>query len=104
MPRPAKELFFNKRCEAGNVRACIHRGALHWGQSYGFMRDLARCESNFNPRAHNTQGSGATGLFQFMPGTWAGTPYRGYSIYSAKYQSLSAGWMLARGRRNEWAC
>lgn len=104
MPRPQVELYFAKRCGQGSVRACIHRASIHWNQSYLQMLRVATCESRLNPRARNTQGSGATGLFQFMPGTWASTPYGRYSIWSAKYQSLATGWMWNAGRKSEWSC
>lgn len=81
---------------------CIRDGAAHYGQSYSAMVALARCESNLNRLAHNP--SGASGLFQFLPSTWAGTPYGSHSIWSARWQGLATGWMLSQGRRGEWVC
>lgn len=80
----------------------IDRAARHWRQSRGFMRYLARCESGYNWRAYNP--SGASGLFQFMPSTYASTPYRSRSLWHPKWNAMAAGWMLARGRRGEWVC
>jgi hypothetical protein len=62
----------------------------------------AQCESGFFAGAHNP--SGATGLFQFLPSTWDGTPFAHFSIYSPYAQALAAGWMEARGRGGEWVC
>lgn len=50
-----------------------------------------------NPR------STATGLYQFLTGTFRSTPFAGMSIYSAYAQSLAAGWMHEHGRGCEWA-
>lgn len=63
---------------------------------------IARCESGVYPLARNP--SGASGLFQFMPGTFAGTPFGGLSIWSPYANALAAGWMFARGRASAWVC
>jgi hypothetical protein len=47
--------------------------------------------------------SGAAGLYQFMPGTWAHTPYRRHSPYSPKWASLAAMWMWKRGGQHHWS-
>lgn len=88
----------------GSARATceIARAARHWHQSRSFMRSLAACESRYNWRAHNP--SGASGLFQFMPSTFASTPYRHRSLWHPKWNAMAAGWMLSVGRRAEWAC
>lgn len=57
-------------------------------------------ESGGNPYAQNA--SGASGLFQFMPSTWRGTPYGGCSIWDAKSQCYAAAWMFSQGRQREW--
>jgi hypothetical protein len=64
----------------------------------------ARCETGgtFDPHAANS--SGASGLFQFMPSTWASTPYGVFSIWSPYANALAAGWMHEHGRGSEWAC
>jgi hypothetical protein len=75
--------------------------------TYGWCSTLwrkARCETGgtFSPTAYNP--SGASGLFQFLPSTWATTPYRSLSIWSPYANALAAGWMHANGRGGEWAC
>lgn len=80
----------------------IRRAAAHYGQSATTGYRMAYCESRFNWRAYNP--SGASGLFQFMPGTWGTTPYGHRSIWNPRYQALAWGWMLAQGRRGEWVC
>jgi hypothetical protein len=62
----------------------------------------ASCESHLYRYAHNS--SGASGLFQFLPGTWRSTPFGRFSIYDPYANALAAGWMHARGRGGEWVC
>lgn len=54
------------------------------------------CESNGDPNAHNPY-SGAAGLFQFLPGTWASTSpqagFAGASVYDAEANIGSAAWL-----------
>ncbi len=81
--------------EAINLAAVIYgNGSTLWA--------LARCESTLNPRAQNA--SGSSGLMQFMPSTFASTPYGRFSIWSPYASALAAGWMLQQGRRSEWVC
>ena len=73
--------------------------------TFGYCSSLwskARCESHLSPFAHNS--SGASGLFQFIPSTFASTPYRGFSIWSPYANALAAGWMHEHGRGGEWTC
>jgi hypothetical protein len=64
-------------------------------------------ESKGSPTARNTKavwnGEHATGLYQFLPSTYASTPFGGFSIYNPLAQALAAGWMHAHGRGGEWA-
>lgn len=62
----------------------------------------ADCESGFFARAKNP--SGASGLYQFLPSTWASTPFGAFSIWSPYANALAAGWMQANGRGGEWVC
>jgi len=83
----------------------IYAAADRWGQPRADMLRVARCESNLDPRAVN-RSSGASGLFQFMPSTFAFTPNgkRGEDIFNAYSSADAAGWMWANGMRNHWAC
>jgi len=62
----------------------------------------AECESGGYAYARNP--SGASGLFQFLPSTWASTPFADFSVWSPYANALAAGWMQAHGRGGEWAC
>ena len=92
-----------QRCSQTRVVSCIHRAALRWRVSRPMLDRKARCESGLNPYAVNPS-SGTQGVFQFMPGTWASTPYGRHSVFSAKWNSLAAAWMHRVGRGGEWEC
>lgn len=100
------ERVARKQCSQTRPKACVRRAILTYkltGWQKPWMYRVARCESRWDPYARNP--SGSTGLFQFMPGTWATTPYGRRWIYSAKWQSLAAAWMIGRaGRSREWVC
>jgi uncharacterized protein YraI len=81
----------------------ITEAANRYGQSPSAMLAVARCESNLNPNSVNKH-SGASGLFQFLPGTWRTTPYASYSIFDPWANANAAGWMWSVGRRGEWVC
>jgi Transglycosylase SLT domain len=57
------------------------------------------CESNGDPNAVNPY-SGASGLFQFLPATWATTApsagYGGYSVFDPEANVGSAAWLAGR--------
>jgi uncharacterized protein YraI len=81
----------------------IYAAADRYGQSRTDMLRVARCESVLDPKAVNSS-SGASGLFQFMPGTWLTTPYANQDIFDPVANANAAGWMWSVGRRNEWVC
>lgn len=87
----------------GSIVDIIYAAAARYGQSGDAMLRVARCESSLNPGAVNAS-SGASGLFQFMPGTWRTTPYAGSSIFDPWASANAAAWMWSVGRRGEWAC
>jgi hypothetical protein len=87
---------------AESVQA-VRMAAVAFGQPEGMLLRKARCESGMWPYAANPS-SDATGLFQFMPGTFRGTPFGRFSIWDVHAQALAAAWMHARGRGAAWEC
>ncbi len=87
------------------IISIIYAAADRWGQPRADMLRVARCESNLDPAVVN-RSSGASGLFQFMPSTFAFTPNgkRGENIFNAYSSADAAGWMWTNGMRNHWAC
>lgn len=81
----------------------IYSAADQYGQPREDMLRVARCESVLDPSAVNAS-SNASGLFQFLPSTWATTPYADQDIFDPVANAEATGWMWANGRRNEWVC
>lgn len=81
----------------------IYTAADAYDQPRDDMLRVARCESNLDPNAINAGGD-THGLFQFLPSTFASTPYADQSIYDPWANANAAGWMWSQGRRNEWVC
>ncbi|MDP9364016.1 MAG: transglycosylase SLT domain-containing protein [Chloroflexota bacterium] len=86
----------------GDVTQIITDAALRFGQNPEDMLRVATCESGLDPGA---VGSGLYyGLFQFVPSTFAGTPYGDQNIYDPYANANAAAWMWSQGRRGEWVC
>ncbi|MFN2465468.1 MAG: transglycosylase SLT domain-containing protein [Candidatus Dormibacteria bacterium] len=79
----------------------IKTAAAKYGQDGNRMVRVANCESSLNPRAYDA-GSGASGLFQFMPGTFYGNG--GHDIWDATDQSNVAAKMFSQGHSGDWSC
>ncbi len=85
-----------------DVVSIIYAAAAAYGQSGDDMLRVATCESGLNPYAYNP--AGWYGLFQFVPGTFAGTPYGAHDIFDPVANANAAAWMWSVGRRGEWTC
>ncbi len=84
----------------GDIQAAfssLGSAAVQWGLC------VAQHESGDNPNAVSP--SGAEGLFQFMPSTFANTPQgrAGGSIWDPVANSDAAAWMYSQGRQGEWS-
>jgi len=82
---------------AADAFAPLGAGAQQWA-----LR-VAKCESGYNPNAVN-RGSGASGLFQFMPATWASMPQGRQSVFNAVANAQAAAVLYARSGPNQWSC
>ena len=65
--------------------------------------NVAYCESRYHPNSVNTD-SGATGLFQFMAGTWSGTPWASKSRFDAVANAQAAAWLYKTYGPGRWSC
>ena len=71
--------------------------AVQWAMN------VAWCESRYHPNSVNSD-SGASGLFQFLPSTWSGTPYASQSPFDPRTNSFAAAWLYARYGPGRWVC
>ncbi|MEA2422888.1 MAG: Transglycosylase domain [Thermoleophilaceae bacterium] len=83
------------------ARCFIKRAARHYRQPTSQAYYIAHRESRYDWRVTN-RSSGAAGLYQFMPRTWASTPYRKHSPYQPRWAALAAMWMWAHGGYSHW--
>jgi uncharacterized protein YukE len=65
--------------------------------------NVAWCESRYHPNSVNSS-SGAAGLFQFLPSTWAFTPEHASSPFDPAANSNAAAWLYARDGPSQWVC
>ena len=71
--------------------------AVQWAMN------VAWCESRYHPNSVNTD-SGASGLFQFLPSTWGGTPYASKSPFDPRANSFAAAWLYSHYGPGRWVC
>jgi hypothetical protein len=88
-----------------NYPQLIAVAAWTYGVDVATLERKARCESENFTDFYN-ESSGASGVMQFLPSTWATTPYRRFSIFDPFTNVLAGAWMhTARvGRGGEWVC
>jgi hypothetical protein len=91
----------------GDIESVILAAAATWGADPGQLLRVAWCESRYNAYAVNAR-SGAAGLFQFMPATWAANSvragYAGASVFDAVANANVAAYMFAHGQASQWSC
>jgi hypothetical protein len=90
---------------AVSVQDQIVDASARWGLTSAVMLRIARCESGFDPQAHNLR-SGAAGVFQFVPATWASTPQgrAGRSVFDAEANVEAAHWLMTQFGPGHWRC
>jgi hypothetical protein len=90
-----------------DIESVIRSAAAAWGADASQLLRVAWCESRYNPSAVNAR-SGASGLFQFMPATWAANSvragYAGVSVFDPVASANVAAYMFSRGQAAQWSC
>ena len=80
--------------------------AARWAPRSPAQSARGWCESRYNPSAYNA--SGASGLFQFMPRTWAANSvragYGGASVFDPVASANTAAYMFSIGQAGQWVC
>ena len=88
------------------IESIIRTAAARWGADPTQLLRVAWCESRYNPSAYNA--SGASGLFQFMPRTWAANSvragYSGASVWDPVASANTAAYMFSIGQAGQWTC
>lgn len=94
----------NQPVGASYYESMINAAAAQYGVSAAEMNHIIRCESGYNPKAYNP--SGASGIAQFMPGTFYGAwnPYRSEGIWSAHAQIYAMADKMAHDGVSAWVC
>ena len=91
---------------SSEIEAIIREAGAAQGADPEQLLRVAYCESRFNPGAYNA--SGASGLFQFLPSTWAANSvragYAGASVFDPVASASVAAWMFAHGQAFQWVC
>jgi len=91
----------------GDIESVIRAAAATWGADANQLLRVAWCESRYNPYAVNAR-SGAAGLFQFMPSTWAANSvragYAGASVFDPVANANTAAFMFRNGQAWQWSC
>ena len=91
---------------SSEIEQIIRDAAAAQGADAEQLLRVAYCESRFNPGAYNP--SGASGLFQFLPSTWAANSvragYAGASVFDPVASANVAAFMFARGQAAQWVC
>jgi hypothetical protein len=71
--------------------------AVQWAMN------VAYCESRYHPNSVNSD-SGASGLFQFLPSTWGGTPWASQSPFDPVANAQAAAWLYSHYGPGRWSC
>ena len=64
---------------------------------------IAWCESRYHPNSVNSS-SQASGLFQFLPSTWSGTPWANQSPFDPVANANAAAWLYSHYGPGRWEC
>lgn len=81
----------------------IQIAAKVYGVSGSMLERKARCESGNFTDFYNEK-SQASNVMQFLPSTWATTPFGRFYIFDPFAAVLAGAWMHSVGRGGEWEC
>ena len=87
-----------------SVAEALTVASVAYGVPRAELSAVSMCESTH--RAHARNPSGASGLFQFMPGTWAGNRFgaAGLSVWSPYASAMGAAYHVSRYGWGAWEC
>lgn len=94
----------NHPAAPADIAAAIHNAFVALGdRALQWAFNVAWCESRYHPNSVNSS-SGAAGLFQFLPSTWAFTPQHASSPFDPVANSNAAAWLYSRDGPSQWVC
>ena len=86
------------------IATAIHNAFTPLGdRAIQWAFNVAWCESRYHPNSVNSD-SGASGLFQFLPSTWSGTPYASQSPFDPRANAFAAAWLYSHYGPGRWVC
>lgn len=93
------------------VECAVADAAARYGLDRVMLADLGWCESRLTADARNPRSS-ATGVYQFLTGTWEwvrslGAPHAHEDRTHARANAFTAAWLITRtdlGGINHWVC
>jgi soluble lytic murein transglycosylase-like protein len=90
-----------------DVPEMIRDAAGRWGLDPNQMLRVAWCESKFDPGAYN-RSSGASGVFQFVPRTWAWASAAVGQAQASPFDPAAnveaAAWLMKTQGARHWTC
>lgn len=95
------ELRAARKAAKPSVDHAIHLAAKAFGIPLQDMRNVAKCESTFNPYAKNGK---YLGLFQAGPAFWAATPFTAFDRTDPYANALATAMVVAREGWGQWSC
>ena len=94
----------NHPAAPANIAQAIHNAFAPLGdRALQWAFNVAWCESRYHPNSVNSS-SGASGLFQFLPSTWAFTPQHNQSPFDPVANANAAAWLYHRDGPSQWVC
>ena len=100
----AEAALNNHPAPPANIAKIINDAFSPLGQAaVTWAMRIAWCESRYHPNSVNSS-SGASGLFQFLPSTWSGTPWANQSPFDPVANANAAAWLYSYYGPGRWAC
>jgi hypothetical protein len=101
---PAVQIQSRVSAGPAGIQALIHEAFQPLGPDVVvWALRIAACESGYRPNAVNSS-SGAMGLFQFMPSTWARSPFAAQDPFDPRINAQAAAWLYQRSGPAQWVC
>src|SRR2546428_12109658 len=89
------------------IDSVIRDAAARYGADAEQLLRVAWCESRYDPSAYNPTHADS-GLFQFIPTTWAANSVRAGYVGASPFDPVAAAnvaaWMFSRGSASLWTC